>query len=180
MDIVRGRGPFSFWAPLNEDFMQTAQALANYTNMLYLVPQFPVYMFAQQTYGGTVANGGAANCTCTTTSCSDYDIQQTENSLAAAADQISVYTDTGVNYYNQLVTTPDRSAVRPAQPDRLGRLHHGESFMGRFQRQRRSRSGLQPVSLHSAGGRPTLHGGLSRHHDSAGLQRLLTDERRAV
>jgi fibronectin type 3 domain-containing protein len=114
MDIVRGRGPFTFWAPLNEDFMQTAQALANYTNMLYLVPQFPVYMFAQQTYGGTVANGGAANCTCTIQAgCSDYDIQQTENSLAAAADLTSVFTDTGVNYYNQLFTTPDTAPSVP-------------------------------------------------------------------
>jgi fibronectin type 3 domain-containing protein len=117
MDIVRARGPFSFWAPLNQYFMQTAQALANYTNMLYLVPQFPVYMWAQQTYGGTVANGGALNCTCTTTSCSDYDIGQTENTLAAAADLIGVFTDTGVNYYNQLVTTPDTTP--PTTPPKL-------------------------------------------------------------
>ncbi|HXM44647.1 MAG TPA: fibronectin type III domain-containing protein [Bryobacteraceae bacterium] len=117
IDIVRARGPFSFWAPLNLYFMQTAQALANYTNMLYLVPQFPVYMFAQQTYGGTVANLGSLNCTCTTTSCSDYDIGETENSLATAADQISVYTDTGVNYYKQLVTTPDLTP--PTQPPSL-------------------------------------------------------------
>jgi fibronectin type 3 domain-containing protein len=117
IDIVRGRGVFSFWAPLNETFMQTAQALANYTNMLYLVPQFPVYMFAQQTYGGTVANGGAVNCTCTTTSCSDYDMGETENSLAGLADQISVYTDTGFNYYKLLVTTP--ATAPPSVPPSL-------------------------------------------------------------
>ena len=117
IDVVRARGPFSFWTPLNAYFMQTAEALASYTNMLYLGPQFPVYMFAQQTYGGTTANGGAANCTCTTTSCSDYEIMQTENSLAATADQSSVYTGTAVSYYNQLVTAPDTTP--PSAPPSL-------------------------------------------------------------
>ena len=107
IDIVRARGPFSFWAPLNQYFLQMAQNLASYTNMIYLAPQFPVYLFAQQTYGGTDANGGAANCTCTTTSCSDYEIMQIENQLATTADQQSVFTTTAANFYGQLVTTPD-------------------------------------------------------------------------
>ena len=117
IDVVRARGPFSFWAPLNDYFMQTAEALAKYTNMIYLVPQFPVYLFAYQTYGGTVANGGAANCTCTTTSCSDYQIMQTESVLATAADQQSVYTAGAFSYYNQLVTTPDTTP--PTVPPNL-------------------------------------------------------------
>ncbi len=117
IDAVRARGPFSFWAPLDAYFMQTAQALANYTNMLYLGPQMPIYMFAYQTYGGTTANGGAANCTCTTASCSDYDIVQTENSLAGVADQQSVYTVGAVSYYNQLVVEPD--TVPPTVPANL-------------------------------------------------------------
>jgi len=107
IDVVRARGPFSFWSPLNDYFLETAEALANYTKMIYLAPQFPVYLFAQQTYGGTDDNGGATNCTCTTASCSDYDIMQTENVLAGAADRQSVFTVTAVGYYNQLVTTPD-------------------------------------------------------------------------
>jgi fibronectin type 3 domain-containing protein len=107
IDVVRARGPFSFWAPLNAYFLQTVQALATYTNMIYVVPQFPVYLFAQQTYGGTGSNGGAANCTCTTASCSDVDIMTTENSLATVADQQSVYTSNAVGFYHQLVTTPD-------------------------------------------------------------------------
>jgi fibronectin type 3 domain-containing protein len=97
--------------------MQTAQALANYTNMLYLGPQMPIYMFAYQTYGGTTANGGDANCTCTTASCSDYDIIQTENTLAGLADQQSVYTAGAVSYYNQLVVKPD--TVPPTVPANL-------------------------------------------------------------
>jgi len=117
IDVVRARGPFSFWAPLDAYFMQTAQALANYTNMLYLGPQMPIYMFAYQTYGGTTANGGDANCTCTTASCSDYDIIQTENTLAGLADQQSVYTAGAVSYYNQLVVKPD--TVPPTVPANL-------------------------------------------------------------
>ena len=85
IDVIRARGPFSFWAPLDADFLQTMHNLAGVTNMLYVASQLPIYFFAYQTYGGTTANGGAANCTCTTTSCSAYQIMQTENSLAEAA-----------------------------------------------------------------------------------------------
>jgi fibronectin type 3 domain-containing protein len=106
-DLIRTRGYYGFWAPLDAYFLQTAQALANYTQMLYLVPQFPTDFYAYQPYGGTTANGGAANCTCTTASCSAYDIYQTENQQAADADEVSVYTPTAVSYYHQLVTTPD-------------------------------------------------------------------------
>jgi fibronectin type 3 domain-containing protein len=118
IDVVRARGPFDFWEPLNDYFLQMAGNLASYTNMLYLAPFQSVYFAAYQTYGGTTANGGAANCTCTTTSCSDYEIMQLENPLATAADQQSVYTGVAVSYYNQLVTTPDTTP--PTTPPGLG------------------------------------------------------------
>jgi fibronectin type 3 domain-containing protein len=107
LDVERARQPFSFWAPLDSYFLQTAQTLAEYTNMLYLDLEQSYYLNAYQTYGGTVANGGSLNCTCTTASCSDYVIMQDENPLAEAADQTSVYTPTAFSLYNQLVTTPD-------------------------------------------------------------------------
>ncbi len=119
IDVVRARGPFDFWAPLDAYFMQMTESLASYTNMLYVGPQFPVFMFAYQPYGGTAANGGAANCTCTAAipatattpaipaTCSDYQIMQNENTLAGLADQSSVYTYGAFSYYSQLVTTPD-------------------------------------------------------------------------
>src|SRR6202167_1763908 len=106
-DVLRARQPFSFWAPLDSYFLQTMQTLANYTQMLYMVPEQPTYFSAYQTYGGPGANGGAANCTCTTASCSDYDITQTENSLAIAADSQSQYTTVAASYYSQLVAAPD-------------------------------------------------------------------------
>ena len=117
VDVVRARAPFSFWAPLDDYFLQTAENLANYTNLLYLAPYNSTYLAAYQTYGGTAANGGDANCTCTTASCSDYDIMQTENSLAGAADQQSVYTAGAVSYYNQVVTKPDTTP--PTAPANL-------------------------------------------------------------
>src|SRR6202167_1178300 len=106
-DVLRARQPFSFWAPLDSYFLQTMQTLANYTQMLYMVPEQPTYFSAYQTYGGTGANGGAANCTCTTASCSDYDITQTENSLAIAPDYQYQYTTVAASYYSQLVAAPD-------------------------------------------------------------------------
>jgi fibronectin type 3 domain-containing protein len=115
--VIRSRGAFSFWAPLDGYFQQTAQALANYTQMIYLVPEMPVFLFAYQTYGGTADNGGAANCTCTTASCSDSDIMNTENSLATVADQQSTYTSTAFRYYHQLVRKPD--TIPPSVPVNL-------------------------------------------------------------
>src|SRR5580698_3501349 len=81
-DDYRGRDPFSFWAPLDSQYLQTVQALAKYTNMLYAAPEGPDYLFAYQTYGGTEANGGATDCMCTTESCSDNNIVHAEGPVA--------------------------------------------------------------------------------------------------
>jgi fibronectin type 3 domain-containing protein len=116
-DVIRARNPFSFWAPLDAYFLQTLQALGNYTNMVYVAPDLPIYFFAYQTYGGTTANGGAANCTCTTASCSDYQIVQTENTLAFTAETLSQFTTTAFSYYDELVVPPDTAP--PAAPATL-------------------------------------------------------------
>ena len=117
LDLERSRQPFSFWSPLDSYFLQTAQALAQYTNLLYLDLEQSYFLNAYQTYGGTIANGGSLNCTCTTASCSDYAIMQTENLLAEAADHQSVYTPAAFSYYSQLVTTPDTTP--PTAPANL-------------------------------------------------------------
>ena len=110
LDLERSRQPFSFWAPLDIYFLQTAQTLAQYTNLIYLDVEQSFYLSSYQTYGGTTANGGSLNCTCTTASCSDYTIVQAENPIAESADQASMYTPTAYVFYNQLVTTPDTTA----------------------------------------------------------------------
>src|SRR5580700_635912 len=116
-DVFRARDPFNFWAPLDATFLETVQALANYANMLYLVPEGPHYLFAYQEYGGTGPppnNTGAANCTCTASSCSEYEVIRDENSLANAANAAAEYTTTGLSWYNQLV--PGGDSIVPTQP----------------------------------------------------------------
>lgn len=113
-DDYRARDPFGFWAPLDAIYLQTVQALANYTNMLYVAPEGPDYLFVYQTYGGTAANGGAATCMCTTASCSNYDIVHTETTLAASANAVGDYTTTGFSYNAQLVQPPD--TIPPSMP----------------------------------------------------------------
>ncbi len=116
-DDYRGRDPFSFWGPLDDYFLQTMEALAKYTNMVYLSAEGPDYFFTYQTYGGTTANGGASNCTCTTTYCDSYDIIQTEEQLATMANLTAVYSATGFSYHTDLVDPPDTTP--PSTPTSL-------------------------------------------------------------
>jgi hypothetical protein len=116
-DNLRGRDPLSFWQPLDIYFQQTMQNLANYTNMVYVVGDGPDYLFTYQTYGGTTANGGAANCTCTTTYCDSYDIVKTESNLAKTANDTAAYSTVGIAFANQLVQPPDTTP--PSKPTGL-------------------------------------------------------------
>ncbi len=116
-DQLRGRNPFSFWQPLDIYFQQTMQNLAQYTNMTFVAGDGPDYLFANQTYGGTAANGGAANCTCTTAYCDSYDIIQNETVLAKTANDTAAYTNVGLNYASEMVQTPD--TVPPSKPSSL-------------------------------------------------------------
>jgi fibronectin type 3 domain-containing protein len=116
-DNIRGRNPFSFWAPLDMYFAQTMQNLASYTNMLFVAGDGPDYLFTYQPFGGTTSNGGAANCTCTTQYCDAYDIIQTETQLAKTANQSAAYTTTGISFYNSMVPSPD--TVAPSTPTSL-------------------------------------------------------------
>ena len=116
-DTFRARSTFGFWAPLDTYFIQTMETLANYTRMLYLTTEGANYLLAYQTYGGTTANGGAANCTCTTMSCSNGDINAQENTLADNAGKTPSFTTTGVAYNSLLVSPPDKTP--PTAPSKL-------------------------------------------------------------
>ena len=116
-DQYRAREPFPFWAAENNYFLQTLQKLANYTQMLYQAPSEPSTFFAYQDYGGTTANGGAATCTCTTATCSVPQILNNEITVSTTANLQSIYTTTGINNFNMLVTTPD--TVPPSNPGNL-------------------------------------------------------------
>jgi len=121
-NLFSARNPFSFWAPLDSYFDQTMQNLANYTQanytpLLYLTVQGVDGFFAYQTYGGTSANGGAANCTCTTDSCSQSIILNNANLDAINADKLAEFTTTAFNYNKMLVNPPDTLA--PSAPAAL-------------------------------------------------------------
>jgi len=116
-DEFRSRDPFSFWAPIDAYFIQTMEKLASYTQMLYLTSQGNNYFLTYQTYGGTAANGGAPNCTCTTASCSQGGIVAQENSLGATAGRDSDYSATGFIYDSLLVSPAD--TVKPSTPSGL-------------------------------------------------------------
>ena len=125
-DVFRSREPFSFWAPVDTYFVQTMIKLANYSQMLYMTSQGNNFFLAYQTYGGTTTNGGAANCTCTTATCSGGDIVASENMLAINAGQASTYTTTGFAYNNLLVNPLDETP--PSAPSNLtGTAGYGSS-----------------------------------------------------
>jgi len=116
-DTIRGRNPFSFWAPLDIYFQQTMQTLANYTDFVFMAGDGPDYLFTYQTFGGTAQNGGINTCECTTTYCDAYDIIQTETQLAKTANESAEYTTTGMALYNDLVSPPD--STPPSTPTNL-------------------------------------------------------------
>jgi fibronectin type 3 domain-containing protein len=116
-DVIRWRNPFSFWAPIDISFQQMLHNLAQHTQMLYQAPEGPYYLFNYQTFGGTASNGGLANCTCTTASCTTSQIASDETTLAATANLQADYSVTGFSYYNELVTTADK--VAPTTPANL-------------------------------------------------------------
>jgi len=94
-DNMRARDPFSFWAPLDTYFLQTMVNLANYAQMLFMVPEGPDYLFAYQNFNST------------TKAMSPSQILSQETTLASQANQSATYSYTGMNYYNMLVTTPN-------------------------------------------------------------------------
>jgi fibronectin type 3 domain-containing protein len=103
-DQIRGRDPFSFWAPLDALFLQTMQNLANQTQMLFIDPFNAALYFAYLPYNQT------QNLT-------NEQILNTENSAASAANQQAQFTSTGMSYYNSIVVPAD--AVPPAVPGGL-------------------------------------------------------------
>jgi len=117
IDTIRARNAFSFWGPQDAAWLQTLHNLASRFQMLYQAPEIPYALFEYQTYGGTVANGGDATCTCTTTTCSNSQIHENDEVLTGAANQQSEFTTTGISYYNLLVAPPDTTAPStPPQP----------------------------------------------------------------
>ncbi|MGD0359239.1 MAG: fibronectin type III domain-containing protein [Bryobacteraceae bacterium] len=104
-DVIRGRDPFSFWAPLDALFIQTMQKLAKNTQMLFLNPYSSEYYFVYQTYDAATEN------------LTPGQILSQENSLVSVANQEAQYTGTGMSYYKSMVSPPDTAP--PSAPGGL-------------------------------------------------------------
>ena len=103
-DDIRARNPFSFWAPEDAYFLQTMENLANYTQMLFMAPEGPDYLFAYQDYDA--AQG-----------LSTSQIITQETAVANQANLAAAFTSTGLSYYQSLVSPAD--TIPPSIPANL-------------------------------------------------------------
>jgi fibronectin type 3 domain-containing protein len=102
-DQLLARDPYSFWAPLDLEFIRTMENLANNTQMLFMDPFRSEYYFAYQTYGSSCYIGCPPG--------------QSESELAALANQEGVYTSTGTGYHDSIVIPADTTP--PSAPSGL-------------------------------------------------------------
>src|SRR3984957_8648131 len=94
-DQMNALNVYSFWAPLDINFLQTMENLANYTKMTFLAPSNSDYYWAYQTYSTTLAGEPPSQ------------IIPEETTLSDQAMQQASYTNTGLSYYSALVSPPD-------------------------------------------------------------------------
>jgi len=94
-DQIRGRDPFSFWAPLDAYFIQTMQNLAQHTQMLFMDPFGSTYFAAYLAYDTSTEN------------LSDTDILNEESAQASQNMQQAIYTSTAMSYYTSVVSPRD-------------------------------------------------------------------------
>ncbi|MGA2136621.1 MAG: fibronectin type III domain-containing protein [Bryobacteraceae bacterium] len=110
-DQVSSRDVFSFWAPLDQSFLQTMRTMAGYiraqygNSVLFMNPFGSNYYFAYQTYDGN------------TDTLSPVQLLNAESSLVAQANRNAQYTGTGLSFYSSNLSSPDTAA--PAVPTGL-------------------------------------------------------------
>ena len=104
-DTVRARNVFSFWSPLDVQFLETMQALANRTRMLYLAPSESQYFSAYLTDNSS------------TSKLSTLQLIASEMSASSQALDSAAYTSTAIGFYNSIVAA--RDIAKPAVPTGL-------------------------------------------------------------
>jgi hypothetical protein len=104
-DQIMARNAFSFWAPLDAYFLQTMENLANYAQMLFMVPFDTQDFSAYLTYTPDMDYMTPAQ------------IYSMESTQSAAAMQQAAFTTTGMSYYYSLVSPPD--TIPPSMPANL-------------------------------------------------------------
>jgi fibronectin type 3 domain-containing protein len=101
-DEVRARDPFSFWAPLDAQFIQTMQNLAHHSQMLFMDP------FNTEDFSAYLPYSSA------TDDLTPGAITSQESAQASLDEQQAISTSTAISYYTSLVSPPDKTA--PAVP----------------------------------------------------------------
>jgi len=96
-DAVRALNTYSFWGPLDVSFLQTMEALANNTQMLFLAPSNTNYFYTYLTYDSDTESLPPAT------------LLSQEQSAVSAANQAAAYSGTGTGYYSSIVTVPDKT-----------------------------------------------------------------------
>ncbi|HVN04360.1 MAG TPA: hypothetical protein VMT86_08080 [Bryobacteraceae bacterium] len=105
VDTVRARNVFSFWEPLDVQFLGTMQALAKHTNMLYLTPSESQYFSAYMTYNSA------------TSVLSTSQLISEETSASSQGVNSASYTSTASGFYGLIVPAGD--TVPPSIPEGL-------------------------------------------------------------
>lgn len=95
------RNVFSFWAPVDTQFLQTMVNFAYYKNVLFMAPFFETYYYGYLDY-----NASTANMTPSQLSAAVSPIQ-------TANMQIGTYTTTGRNWENSILAAPDKTPPTP-------------------------------------------------------------------
>ena len=106
-DEIGSRNVFSFWAPLDQYFVQTMGTMASYIQIMYgntflfFTPYESNFFFVYQTYDSTTETE------------SPQTLLSTESSDVVQANESAQYSVTGSWFYNTLVTTPDHTPPTP-------------------------------------------------------------------
>jgi fibronectin type 3 domain-containing protein len=101
-DTVRGRDPFSFWAPLDALFIQTMQNMGHHTQMLFMDP------FNSEDYTAYLPYDAA------TENLSPTAILDQQSAQAVTNMGLAMYTSTATSFYASLVSPADK--VPPSVP----------------------------------------------------------------
>jgi fibronectin type 3 domain-containing protein len=104
-DQIWARNAFNFWEPLDTDFLNTMQKLANYSQMQFMAPFYSFYYRTDLPYNSS------------TDTLSPTQITTMENTQAGVAIEQAAFTSTGVDFYRAIIPTPDTTA--PASPTGL-------------------------------------------------------------
>jgi fibronectin type 3 domain-containing protein len=101
LDVVRSRNDFSFWSPLDTQFLQAIVDFSYYQNLLFAAPFWEEFFFAYVDYNST------------TSAMTISALNAAASTAETAAFQLPSYTATGHGWENSILLTPDTTPPSP-------------------------------------------------------------------